>query len=330
MKNIDTPEKLREIINSFRVSRIILTAYELDVFSNIASGGSESAIVAQRIKSNVRATDRLMNALCAIGLLEKRNSKFFNTDFSSKYLSKSSKEYLLGLMHAVSTWDTWSTMTQVVKTGRSQRDEIQSRNTSKWPEAFIGAMHERASIQAQDVLDKLDLDGVRHLLDIGGGSGVYSMNFVSRDKRNKATIFDLSGIIPITKKYVKAEGLTKQINFICGDYNKNALGEAYDMAFLSAIVHINSPEQNLMLIKKCYNALNNGGMVVIQDHVMDDDRTSPYGGALFALNMLVATECGDTYTEKEIHGWLKEAGFKGIKRIETFNNAMLVGRKTML
>ncbi|HNZ42086.1 MAG TPA: methyltransferase [Bacteroidales bacterium] len=324
---ITTPVQLRDVLFGFRVSRVILTAFELDVFTHIATGGSVSEMVAAKIKADHRATDRLMNALCAIGLLKKRKGLFFNTTFSAQFLSKNSPGYLYGLMHTANMWDTWSTMTEMVRTGKTQRDKVESRKSELFSEAFIGAMHERAAQQAKGVLDKLNLKGVRHFLDIGGGSGVYAMDFVRRDAENLATVFDLPDIIPITKKYVKKEGLLKRFSFIGGDYNKDSLGAGYDLAFLSAIVHINSMEQNQLLIKKCFDALNPGGQIVIQDHVMDEDRTSPYGGALFAMNMLVATECGDTYTEKEIKAWLKEAGFSGIQRIETFNNAMIVGRK---
>jgi len=324
---INDPVQLREILFGFRISRVILTAFELDIFTYITPDGSGSDTVAGKIRTDVRATDRVMNALCAIGLLEKKKSKFYNTKFSSRYLSKESPDYLLGLMHTANMWDTWSTMTEMVRTGKTQKEKVKSRSSEIWYEAFIGAMHERAVHQAKNVLDKLDLQEIRHFLDIGGGSGVYAMDFVKRAPGNTATVFDLPDIIPITKKYVKKEGLTGRFNYICGDYNKAAFGSGYDMAFLSAIVHINSHEQNRKLVKKCFDALNPGGMIVIQDHIMDEDRTSPYTGALFALNMLVATECGDTYTEKEIRGWLKDSGFVKIQRFETINNAIISGRK---
>ncbi|HNW70343.1 MAG TPA: methyltransferase [Bacteroidales bacterium] len=327
MKSIDSPEQLREILFGFRISRIILTAYELDIFTFVSPAGSTSESVAEKIKADKRATDRLMNAVCALGLLEKRTNKFYNTVFSGTYLSQKSPEYLRGLLHTVSMWDTWSTMTGMVRTGKSQRHKVESRKQGDFSEAFIGAMHERASLQAKAVLDKLDLRKIRHFLDIGGGSGVYSMDFVRRNHENKATVFDLPDIIPITKKYVKKEGLSRQFGFICGDYHKDDYGSGYDLAFLSAVIHINSPEQNQKLVNKCFAALNPGGMIVIQDHVMDEDRTSPFSGALFAMNMLVATDCGDTYTEREIRKWLSDAGFTEIKRIETLNNAMIIGKK---
>ena len=153
------------------------------------------------------------------------------------------------------------------------------------------------------------------------------MQFVKKDVLNRATVFDLPEIIPITKKYIDTEGLSAQFDFICGDYNKDDWGKAYDMAFLSAIIHINSLDENQKLVQKCFDSLNKNGLIVIQDHVMSEMRTEPYAGALFALNMLVGTENGDTYTESEIRNWLSHSGFSEIIRVETFNNAMIIGRK---
>jgi ubiquinone/menaquinone biosynthesis C-methylase UbiE len=325
--SIDSPLAFRELIYSFQVSRIVLSAYELDIFSHINSNGSASSEVANTIETDPRATDRLMNALCAIGFLSKTNYHFYNSGFSAKFLSRKSPDYLKGFHHTINMWDTWTTLTEVVRTGKTQRGLLKSSKRDDWAEAFIGAMHERASLQAKDLIDKLPLENIRHMLDIGGGSGVYAMEFVKKNQSNTATVFDLPEIIPITKKYIEKEGLTKCFGFLAGDYHSDSLGQDYDFTFLSAIVHINSQDENRLLVKKCFNALNPGGIIVIQDQLMSEDRTQPYAGALFAINMLVGTERGDTYTEDEIHNWMTEAGFSEIIRIETFNNAMLLGKK---
>jgi hypothetical protein len=325
---IDSPLAFRELIYSFQASRIILSAYELDIFSHIPDKGNTSASIATAIDANPRATDRLMNALCAIGFLNKKDDLFFNTAFTAQYLNRQSPDYLKGFHHTINMWDTWTTLTEVVRSGKTQRQKIQSRKRDDWSESFIGAMHERASLQAKQLVDKLPLENIRHMLDIGGGSGVYAMEFVMNNPSNEATVFDLPEIIPITKTYVEKAGLTNRFSYKAGDYNRDSFGRGYDLAFLSAIVHINSAEENRLLIRKCFAALNPKGIIAIQDHLMSADRTQPYAGALFAINMLVGTDSGDTYTEEELHSWLHEAGFSDIIRIETFNNAMLVGRKT--
>lgn len=327
MNIIDDPLKFREMMYGFQMSRILLTAYELDIFSQIPESGITSEALAGKICCNARATDRLMNVLCTTALLSKNNHVFYNSSFAAKYLVKSSPDYLSGFMHTVNMWDTWSTMSQVVRSGTSGRSQNKKEPDQNWAEAFIGAMHHRALTQADAVVSLFPTEKFKKILDIGGGSGAYSMAFVRRNSALQATVFDLPWIIPITEKYVKAAQMINNFSFIKGDYNHDALGEAYDLVFLSAIIHINSPEQNMLLFKKCFHSLSKDGMIAIQDHVMEDNRTKPDAGALFAMNMLVATESGDTYTENEIKGWLSEAGFSDFRRYETFNNAMITAKK---
>jgi ubiquinone/menaquinone biosynthesis C-methylase UbiE len=325
--SIDNPLAFRELIYSFQASRIILTAYELDVFSQITTQGNTSSAIAKIINTNPRATDRLLNAVCAIGLLTKKDGMFFNAPFAAKFLSRLSPDYLRGFHHTLNIWDTWTTLTEVVRSGKTQRRLLKPSKREDWAESFIGAMHERAAMQAKNVMDKLPLENIRHILDIGGGSGAYSMEFVKNHPSNRATVYDLPEVISIARKYVEREGLTRSFDFIAGDYHADDFGKGYDMAFLSAIIHINSDDENRQLVRKCFRAINPGGLIAIQDHLMEADRTQPYAGALFAINMLVGTERGDTYTEGEIRTWLNQAGFSDINRIETLNNAIMIGRK---
>jgi len=325
-----TAESIREYINHYQKSRVLLTTFELDIFSILDKSPKTSDEVAKKIKAEPRATDRLMNAACALDFLEKKNGKFQNTKESSIYFVKGKPEYMSGLMHTVGQWQTWSTLTQCVKNGTSvykRPKTINNRNES-WLEAFIGAMHYRASRQAKEIVSKINLKDVNKVLDVGGGSGAFAMAFVKAKKNISATVFDLPNVTPITQKYIRQDKMTRNVNTVSGDYNTSPFPKGYDLVFLSAIVHINSNEGNVKLIKKCASSLNPGGQIVIQDQVMNDDRTKPIGGALFALNMLVGTEEGDTYTEKEIREWFKKTGITYEKRIDTFmGNSLIIGRK---
>jgi len=320
-----TPRELREIVYNFRESRIILTALELELFTAVGDGSKTSADVSKIISSNVRATDRLMNVLCNMNLLEKENEKFSNTEFSYRYLVKNSPDYISNLMHASNLWDSWSNLTEIIKEGKTiERDAAKN----KWKENFIEAMHYRASREAQKDLNNLDLTGVKSVLDLGGGSGAYAMQFIKQKPDIKATVFDLPDVIPLTLKYISANGFEGKINTIKGNYLYDDIGSGYDLIFLSAIIHSNSFEENKRLIKKCADALNANGQIVIQDYAMDEDRLTPEVGALFAINMLVNTKGGDTFTQEEIYSWLRDAGINDIKRIETIHvAAQIIGRK---
>jgi hypothetical protein len=118
--------------------------------------------------------------------------------------------------------------------------------------------------------------------------------------------------------------LTSEVETIAGDYLMDGFGGKYDLIFVSAVIHINSPEENLLLIKKCAEALNPSGQLVILDHIMNEDRTEPQVGAIFALNMLVGTLHGDTFTESEVRSWMLDAGLKEISRKNTLQGTSLM------
>lgn len=323
----NTVDEFRDSLYSFQKSRVILTGYELGIFTAIGKEKKSSSDVARIINTEPRATDRLMNALVVCGLLIKQNNIFRNTDFAIKHLVEGEPEFIAGLGHTINMWDTWSKLTKAVKTGKTVR-KVNERN-EKFNTSFIAAMHDRASRQAAKVISKLRLDSVEKILDVGGGSGAYSIAFAQAKQSISCVVFDLPDILPITQKYIDSAHLRTRISTLAGDYHFDDFGGKYDMVFLSAIIHINDHKANYKLIKKCANALNPGGYVVIQDHVLNEDRISPPNGVLFALNMLVATKDGDTYTEKEIYDYLNNAGLSEFQRIETFKNSMIIGRKSI-
>ena len=312
---------------SFQQSRVFLTGFELGVFTVLGDEEKTSARIADEIDAEPRAADRLLNALCATGALLKKDNKFLNSDAAKKYLVKSSPDYQAGIMHSVNLWKSWSDLTDSVLIGGPLMESNIDERDDAWFKPFIAAMHSRAFKEAPDLVKEIDLKGVKKVLDVGGGSGAYSMAFVREGEGICSTVFDLPNVTALTQNYIKEAGLEAKIDTASGDYNRDEFPSGYDLAFLSAIIHINSPEQNVALVKRVSRALNPGGKIVISDFIMDDDRTSPPFGAFFALNMLVNTECGDTYTESEIKEWLKEAGMEFVERKQTKNTGLITGKK---
>jgi len=310
------PNTIREFASSFQKSRILLSGFELDLFTNIDETGTTSNQLADKLHLDEHACERIMNALVSLEFLTMQDQFFFNTPESFTFLSKKSPEYLGGLMHSNQLWNTWSNLTQVVKTGdAAHRAEINERG-EEWLFPFIHAMHDRAKKQAPQQLATIDLLGIQSVLDVGGGSGAYSMEFVTKKPGLEATVFDLPNVVPITQKFIDKEGFTGKIKTHTGDYTTDDLPKGFDLVFLSAIIHSNSLEVNQDLIKKCYSALNKNGKIIIQDWIMNIDRTKPTSGAIFAINMLVGTEAGDCFTEQEVTEMLSSAGFATISRIE--------------
>jgi ubiquinone/menaquinone biosynthesis C-methylase UbiE len=311
-----SPAPIMELATAFQRSRPLLTAFELDLFTALASEARTSEEVAGAIGADPRATDRLMNALVALDLLEKENGRFRNSPQAEKYLVKGRPDYLGGLGHTNHLWDTWSRLTSVIRAGHPEGAGNTDQRGDDWLRPFIAAMHMRAGQGAHQVVGMLDLDGVSRVLDVGGGSGAYAMAFVRARRGISAVVFDLPKVVPLTRMYIQQEGLTAEVGTVEGNYLQDSLGEGYDLVFMSAVIHSNSVNDIRLLFGKAARALRPGGQLVVQEFLINEDRSGPLQPALFALNMLVGTPEGDTYTESEVRGWMAEAGFGHIRRID--------------
>ena len=323
-----SPDAILEMASGFQRSRALLTAYEMDLFTALGEARRTSAEVARALGTDERATDRLMNALCALGLLRKSEGRFSNAPTAVRFLVRGGPDFLANLAHIGHLWATWSTLTQAVRQGQSVLARPVKAHGEEWLRAFIAAMHWRATRHAPQVVAALDLAGVSRVLDVGGGSGAYAMAFARAREDISAVVFDLPGVVPLAEEYIRHEGLAARVKTAAGDFEADPLGSGFDLAFLSAILHGNSPAQNRALLRKAAEALDPRGQLVVQDFIMAGDRTAPPFGALFALNMLVGTEAGDTYTESQVRRWMEEAGVGHVVRRDTaFGTSLMIGRK---
>ncbi|HEY3380846.1 MAG TPA: methyltransferase [Vicinamibacterales bacterium] len=316
-----------EIATAFQRSRPLLTAFDLGLFTVLNDEARTSVETAEALETDPRATDRLMNALVGLGLLAKDHDRFSNSPLALAYLVKGKPGYMAGLGHTSHLWDTWGHLTQVVRAGHPEDLPPTNDRGNDWLRPFIAAMHWRATQNAGEIIDLLDLTGVSRVLDVGGGSGAYAMAFARARRGISAVVFDLPNVLPLTRTYIQEEGLTAEVTTSTGDYLTAPIGDRFDLVFLSAVIHSNSPDDNRLLFGKCVRALNPGGQLVVQDFLMDEDRTGPLPAALFALNMLVGTPEGDTYTESEVRAWMHEAGCRVIARKDTsFGTNLVIGR----
>jgi SAM-dependent methyltransferase len=184
-----------------------------------------------------------------------------------------------------------------------------------WTEAFIAAMHKNARLRAPMVVRAVGVEGVRRVLDLGGGSGAYSIAFAEAKSDLTAEVFDLASVVPIAQRHIAEAGLSARVKTRVGDLEDDTYGAGYDLLLLSAICHMNSPDENRVMFRKALAALAPGGRLVIQDFVLNADKTGPRTGALFALNMLVGTRAGSAYNEAEYVGWLGAVGFADARRV---------------
>ncbi len=326
------PDELADTIRGYMPSRVILTALELDVFTTIARSPSPPAAqaLAPALRTDLRATTVLLDALVALGVLSKKDGTYANAPAAARYLVAGAKDDAsTALKHNLSLWQTWSTLTEVVRTGRpADRAEMAARGDS-WTTPFIAAMHKNAALRAPMLVNAIGTEGVRKLIDIGGGSGAFAIAFAQASPTLQADVFDLATVVPITSGHVAAAGLSDRVHTRVGDLRADAFGSGYDLALLSAICHMLGPDENRDLLRRAFAALSVGGRVVIQDYVMSAERTSPRAGAMFAVNMLVGTLHGSAYSEAEYTGWLREAGFGEVRRVPLAGpNDLVIARRT--
>ncbi len=141
------------------------------------------------------------------------------------------------------------------------------------------------------------------------------------------TLFDMPDTIKIAKGIIKASGL-KNIDFIRGDFLSDAVGNGYDLIFISQVIHSFSAENNAGLLGKCREALNPGGRIAVQEFYLDKNRAAPVSSALFSVNMLVNTAGGRCYSPREIRQWLSGLGFTGIREKKLDDTVLVTGKKS--
>jgi len=307
------PDHLDQMIRNYMPSRCLLTALELDIFTAVADGGDAEQI-SRRIHANARAVAMLLNALVALRLLSKSGDVYSNTPESARFFVQGSKDdHRNGLLHIANIWHRWSTLTEAVCRGTSI--PIDRDKTPEWTRSFIAGMQRNAKDRAPHVVAALGAGGVRRILDLGGGSGAYSIAFAKACPGVHCEIVDLPEVVPLTAEYVSKAGVKAQVTVRAGDMLRADFGSGYDIVLLNAICHMFSEEQNRDIFRRARLALVPKGRLVVQDFILNPDKTGPQHAALFSLNMLVSTAAGASYSEAEYACWMKAAGFPEVRRI---------------
>jgi (2Fe-2S) ferredoxin/2-polyprenyl-3-methyl-5-hydroxy-6-metoxy-1,4-benzoquinol methylase len=317
------PDDLNARIRAFQESRAILTALELDIFTAVGEHAT-AAEVAAKVEADPRATEMLLHALTAIGLLLKQGQEFRNSPVAARFLGSASPDSARrALLHTANLWKTWSTLTDCVRAGTAVAKEVTGGRRDEWIQTFIAGMHRNAMERADPVVRAVGPVTGR-MLDVGGGSGAYSIAFAQANPQLEVDMIDQPQVEPIARAHVREAGLEGRVHVGSADLRSAQFGEGYDLAFVSAICHMLSPEENLDLIRRCFGVLAPGGRIVIQDFILDPEKTAPRAAALFALNMLTGTAAGSTYSEPEYTAWLEAAGFHGIRHVKMAGSASLM------
>ncbi len=323
-------EEVLSVTRSFQPACVLAAAADLDVFSPLHERPMTAQDLAARLNINPRATTILLDALTAMEFLKKQDNIYSVPDEIAVLLTESSAKNILPMVrHLSNCLRRWARLSEVVQTGKPAECGPSILGKAADRAAFIGAMHNISEPRADKVIEKLRPLKFEHLLDIGGASGTWTVALLRAVPKATATLFDLPPVIPMAEKRIIEAGLRDRVTFVEGDFYDDDLPAGADLAWLGAICHQNSGEQNRALFNRVHKALKDDGSLIIRDVVMDSSHTNPVGGALFAVNMLVATEGGGTYSFDEYCRDLCEAGFDEVKLVyrDEFTNSLIRAKK---
>ncbi len=323
-------EEVLQAAWSFQRASVLTAAADLNVFSALDGKPMSADALAGELGTDPRATTILLDALAALEFVTKQGDDYSIPEDLAELLSDKSERNVLPMVrHMANCLSWWAQLARVTQSGKPAERCASVRGAAADEADFIGAMHTFSAPVAAEVVGWLKPLKFNHVLDIGGASGTWTMAFLDAVPEARATLFDLPDVIAMAKQRLSDAGLSDKVTLAPGDFYADDLPAGVDLAWLGAICHQNSRRQNRELFAKIHKALTDDGVVVIRDVVMDPSHTSPEGGALFAVNMLVATPGGNTYTFDEYREDLSEAGFDDVTLVhrDEFMNSLIRARK---
>jgi SAM-dependent methyltransferase len=317
-----TPERIMQLAWSYAPPLIIEAAIRHQVFDLLDLGAETIDEVAARSGASLRGIRAIMNALAGLQLLTKdADGRFALSPDSAAFLVTSKPGYIGGMVKHTSTLvPGWLPLTEIVRTGKSamgvNRQEAGSEFFHEFVEDIFPVSYPAASRLA-DVLEVAAATAPVKVLDLAAGSGVWSVALAQRSPQVHVTAVDWPGVLDVTRRVTLRMGLAERYSFVAGDLATAEFGQDYDIATLGHILHSEGETRSRALLRKTFEALKPGGTIAIQEFLVDNSRTSPSLALIFAVNMLVATDEGDTWSFDEIAGWLREAGFANPRTVDS-------------
>lgn len=289
---------------------------KLDVFTPLAERSLTALELAGAIQADVRGLVMLLDALSAMALLTKQGDTYAATPFAAQFLSRTAPGYLGHIiMHHHHLIQSWARLDEAVLSGRPVRERVSHADDEAARESFEMGMFNLAMQLAPSIVPRIDLGGRRRLLDMGGGPGTYAIHFCMHNPSLTAVVYDLPTTRPFAEQTIARFGLNDRIAFVAGDFDADEIRGTFDVAWLSHILHGEGPEGCASILKKAVGALEPGGLLLIQEFILDDTRDRPLHPALFSLNMLLGTPAGQAYSQGEIFAMMAAAGLKELGRL---------------
>ena len=332
-----TPDNIMQLGFGFTGSKTLLSAIELELFTELAKGTLSAEQLRDRLKLHPRSALDFFDALVALGMLNRDGDVYRNTPETDQYLVKGKLTYIGGILEMANErlYPFWGSLTEGLRTGLPQ-NEIKSGGPGLFealygdPERlrlFLAAMTGLSMGASQAIAQKFPWDKYKTVVDVGGAQGGLLVQLCLAHPHLQGTNFDLAQVEPIFTDYVAANGLADRLKFQPGDFFNEPLPAA-DVITMGHILHDWDLDQKRMLLDKAYKALPDGGALIVFEALIDDERRQNAFGLIMSLNMLVETPGGFDYTGKDCSSWMRDGGFRET-RVEHLAgpDSMVVGIK---
>ncbi len=323
-----------------------MAAVELEVFTKISGKQVTLQQLQDILEMEQRPTDVFATSLASLGLLkvttENGRRLYSNSALADLFLDKNKSSYMgdIVTMFDKRLYKGWDKLVLALKTNKPVSaeegggaetifDQAKSKEKIEEIKKFTHSMHGVSIGPAMALAKSFDFSKYRKMVDIGGGSGVYCIEVVKRNPNISAVVLDLEPVCQVAQEYIGKFNLQDKIQTTALDFWKEPLPSGYDVAFLSHILHDYDQDKDTFLLKKICDSLNNDGVVLISEWLINDEKTGPPPSALMGLNMIVESYGGRNYSFAEISKMLKTAGFKRIEKRPLATPAeLIVGYKS--
>ncbi len=321
-KNQATPERLMQFGFAYAPPLIIGAAVSNKVFDSLAGGAKTVAQLSKETGAPARGLRAIMNALVGLELLKKdRRERYSLTPESTAFLLSDKPSTQAGFFGTIlpQLISRWLRLTDVVRDGQPAVAVNQETEGTEFFSQLVENIIPMSYPSAQALGDHLKVSKAKNdirILDLAAGSGIWGIALAQKSPRVRVTAVDWAGMIPTTKRITRKFGVADRFQFIEGDLLEANFGTGYNIATLGHILHSEGEERSRQLLKKTFRALKSGGTIAIAEWLVNDERTEPLPSLMFAVQMLVNTEKGNTFSFNEIKTWLEEAGFKRVRKLE--------------
>jgi hypothetical protein len=314
--HIRNGEQILDMMRAYQVPCLLAAAADLDLFEKLTPAPRTASEVAAAASCNLRAVTILLDALASVGVIIKQDEQYSIPPELAPFLCEVFPQSVIAMLrHQANCLRNWSRLPWTVHSGKPEYPGPSIRGEDADKASFIEAMHVVSRGVADELVQEIHPGNVCCVLDLGGASGSWTTAWLKAEPQSRAIIFDLPHVIPMARERFATSPFAERIELCAGDFNTDALPKGADLAWVSAIIHQNSPDQNRVLYRRIAAALEPHGWIYIRDIVMEPSRTAPVAGALFAVNMLSATEEGNSYCLTEIQEDLQSAGFMDVELV---------------